>query len=113
MVKIDSVKFGEITIDGKIYYSDMVVWWDGKIEYREKSHIFGLDKFVSLLKKDPEIIVAGTGISGVVKVTQEVRDEVELKRIKLIVEPSKDASEIFNDLVSGGKKVVAVIHTTY
>ena len=59
MVVIDSAEFGELKIDGKIYYSDMIVWWTGEKEFRPKSKIFDMKEFRKMLEKKPEIIVVG------------------------------------------------------
>jgi hypothetical protein len=112
MVKINSTKFGEITINGKIYYSDMIVWWDGKKEYREKSHVFDIEEFQRLAERKPEIIVIGAGHSSAVKVPPEVEDTAEMRKISIYVENSPKAIELFNAFVAEKKKVVAVIHTT-
>jgi hypothetical protein len=112
MVKIDFTKFGEISIDGKIYYSDMLVCWDGTVEFRAKKHIFDMDDFAALLKRKPDIIVIGTGQTGVVKVSDEVVQIAEDKKIKLYVDPSPKAVDVFNGLVAQGKKAIALIHTT-
>lgn len=112
MVKIDSIKFGEIEIDGKTYYSDVVVWWTGDIEIVEKRHIIDVDDISKLLKKDPKIIIIGTGQGESVKLLPEVREVLENKGIKLYVETSPNAIEIFNSFVVTKKKVVAFIHTT-
>jgi len=112
MVQIESVKFGEIRIDGKDYYSDVVVWWDGKIELIPKAHQFGMNELLNLLKKKPEMLVVGTGIEGCVEILEEVTQEMENRELMLFVENSRNALEIFNGLVSEGKKVVAFIHVT-
>lgn len=112
MVKIDFTKFGEISINGKIYYSDMLVCWDGRIEFRAKKHVFDMDDFVALLKMKPDIIVIGTGQTGVVKISDEVVQVAEDKKIKLYVDPSPKAVDMFNGLIAQGKKAVALIHTT-
>lgn len=112
MIKIDFTKFGEVSINGKIYYSDMLVCWDGKIEFRVKKHIFDMDDFIALLKMKPEVIVIGTGQTGIVKISDEVRQTAEDKKIKLYVDPSPKAVDMFNGLVAQGKKAIALIHTT-
>lgn len=112
MVNIDSVKFGELKIDGKIYYSDMTVWWDGKTEFRIKFHVFGMTEFRKLMKRKPDSIVIGTGIGGIVKVPDDVRKEAKKKKTMIFVDVSGNAIEIFNGLVKDSKKAVAVIHTT-
>ena len=112
MVRIDSLKYGEIRIDGKDYYSDVVVWWDGKIELVVKTHQFGMNELLNLLKKNPEMVVVGTGIEGCVEILEEVTQEMENRELMLFVENSRNALEIFNALVSEGKKAVAFIHVT-
>lgn len=112
MVRIDSTSFGEIVIDGKTYYSDMIVWWDGKIEYRTKSHTVDMSEFLKLMQKEPEAVVIGTGQIGVVKILPEVNQTAEDKQVDLFIDQSKKAIQIFNGLVADGKKAVAVIHTT-
>jgi hypothetical protein len=112
MVCIDSIKFGEIRIDGKDYYSDVVVWWDGKIELVVKKHQFGMSELLNLLKKKPEVVVLGTGVESCVEILEEVQQEMENRGIMLFVENSRNAIEIFNGLVSEGKKAVAFIHAT-
>ena len=112
MVKIDTTKFGEISIDGKIYYSDMTVFWDGTIEYRNKDHVINLNEFMKLLEKKVDILIVGTGHEGTVDVSEKVRDLARDRKVKVIELKSPLAIEIFNNYASQGKKVVAVIHTT-
>lgn len=112
MVEVTDVRFGEIEIDKKIYYSDMIVWWDGKIEYRTKSHEFGMSEFLKLLGRKPEIIVIGTGISGICRVLEEIEQAAEDKGIRIFKDLSPKAAEMFNGFVADKKRVVAVLHST-
>ena len=112
MVKITSVRFGEVEIDGKTYFSDMIVWWNGKIEYREKSHTFGMSDFLKLAEKKPAIIVIGTGMNNICKVLDEVKQAAEDKKIEIYQELSPKAAKMFNGFVVDKKKAVAVIHST-
>jgi len=112
MALIDSVKFGEVRIDGKDYFSDVAVWWDGKVELIIKSHQFGMSELLNLLKRGSEAVVVGTGMEGCVEVMEEVGEEMENRGLLLFVENSRNAIEIFNGLVSQGKKAAALIHST-
>jgi hypothetical protein len=112
MAHIEGFKFGEISVDGKAYDSDMVVWWDSKVDYRVKSHEFSLDEFVSLLERKPEAIVVGTGEQENVKVPEEVMQLAEEKNIKLYIDPTAKAIEMFNGLIAQGKKAVLIAHVT-
>jgi len=112
MVRIDSVSFGEVRIDGKDYFSDVVVWWDGKIELVAKKHQFGMSELLNLLNKKPEAVIIGTGMESAVVVLEEVGQEMENRGLLLFVENSRNAIEVFNGLVSEGKKAVAFIHAS-
>ncbi len=112
MVDIDSISFGEIVIDGKTYYSDMTVWWDGRLDFRKKSHVFDINEFTALLKRKPEVIVVGTGQQGILKIPPEVKRYAEQKKVKLFIDISPKAVDIFNAMVADNKKVVAVMHIT-
>jgi hypothetical protein len=112
MVRITAVRFGEVEIDGKTYFSDMVVWWDGKFEYRSKSHEFGMSDFLEFAEKKPEIIVIGIGMNKMCRVLDEVRQAAEDKKIEIYQELSPKAAKMFNGFLADGKKAVALIHCT-
>ena len=79
MVQIKSVEFGEIVVNTKKHFSDVIVWWDGKVEYIGKTHIFTVDDMVGILKKKPKFLVVGTGMNGCLKIDPRA---VELARQK-------------------------------
>lgn len=112
MVSIDFVKFGEIMVDGNVYYSDMIVWWDGEKEFVPKDHILDMEIFCMLLRKKPDIVVVGTGQQGMVRISDEVRHVAKDKGIKIFEETSAKAADIFNAMIAASKNVVAYIHTT-
>ena len=115
MVRIDATSFGELVVNGKTYYSDMIVWWDGKVEYREKSHQLDMSEFVKLLRKRPEAVVVGKGQSapkGTLKILPEVLQAAEDQGVEIFAETSSKAIEMFNAFVADKKKVIAVIHVT-
>jgi len=112
MVRIDYVKFGEISVDGKIYYSDVIVYWDGRVEYRKKSHKFDINEFLKIFERKPEIIVVGTGIDGALGVPEETNIAAEDRGVKIFKEVSHKAVDMFNAFISDGKRAVAIIHTT-
>ena len=112
MASIQFVKFGEVMVDGKVYYSDMIVWWDGEKEFVTKTHILDMQAFSRLLRKKPDIVVVGTGQQGCVRISDDVRERARDRGIKIFEETSAKAADIFNGLVATGKRVVAFIHTT-
>ncbi len=112
MVRINDVRFEEIDIDKRTYYSDMIVWWDGKLEFKEKFHIFDHNDLAKLMIRNPEIIIVGTGVIDEVKVTDTAKEIAEQKKIELLIEKPKEAADIFNGFVADKRRVVAVIHTS-
>ncbi len=112
MVLIDSVSYGEVKVDGKIYYSDVVVWWDGKVELVRKTHQFGINELLNMLRKKPEAVIVGIGVDRAVEILDEVPQEMEERGLLFFVESAPNALEVFNGLISEGKKAVAYIHCT-
>lgn len=112
MVRLKFETFGELEVDGKIYYSDMIVWWDGEVEFVAKDHILDMEDFLMLMRKKPNFVVIGTGQRGMVIVPQELRELMKGRKTKLFEDKSDKAVDIFNTFARTGKKVVAYIHTT-
>jgi len=110
---IDSYHFGQIVINGKKYTSDVIVfpdrvrgdWW------RKQGHQLCLEDITEIVTENPEVLVVGTGASGLVRVPPEVQQEVEARDIKLIVAPTSEACNLYNQL-SRLQKVVAALHLT-
>ena len=112
MVRVDSFSFNNITIDGKKYTEDdIIVYWDGEVLERPKSHKFTKDNFHNLLMKEPEIIVVGIGTAGLVKINSSVKDIAKEEGIELIIKSTPEAVKEFNNLVKT-KKVIGSFHLT-
>jgi len=110
---IDSYDFGKIVIDGKRYDSDIIIYGDGRVSswWRKEGHKLQESDIKEIIEERPQILVVGTGHSGVMKVPQETKTFVESKGIKLIVKKTKDACAAYNEL-KGSKNVVAALHLT-
>lgn len=111
-VNIDATKFGEITINGKPYDSDMTIYWDGKLKYRGKQHLIEMGEFAKLLMSSPEIVVIGLGQSGGITVAPEVVQWAKNKHVDLYMEVTPRAAKLFNAFANQGKKVIGVFHVT-
>jgi len=114
MVKINSTEFGSITIDGETYRNDVVISWDGTVKEIRTSlrHVFGEPELKDILIKMPELIVIGTGDSGLLRVSEEVKRKCKQNAIELVYDISKKAIVKFNENVAKGKRVIAFIHVT-
>ena len=108
---INEYHFGSITIDGKTYTNDVEVRWDGKVlDWRRKeSHTIDIEAVKRALEKNPEVIVIGTGESGMARVTDEAKEEIENRGIKLIIDKTGRAVKTFN---KERTKVIGLFHLT-
>jgi hypothetical protein len=110
---IDSYRFGEIVINGRKYTSDVIIFPDRVQDdwWRDESHELTLKDISGILSEKPEILLVGTGASGMMRVLPEVERESEASDIQLIVQPTGEACDIYNQLAPT-QKTVAALHLT-
>jgi hypothetical protein len=110
---VDSYTFGRIVVNGKTYTHDVIIAPDGTVLkwWRKKGHELSLDDLKDILDREVEVLVIGTGSSGVMKVPGEVVKGLEAKGIEVTVEKTKAACDVFNRL-SGKAGVWAAFHLT-
>jgi hypothetical protein len=109
---IDSYDFGRIVIDGKVYTSDVIIYPDKVYSnwWRKEGHRLQKEDLKEVFDYAPEILVVGTGAYGSMVVSEETKREIESRGIKLIVERTEKACEIYNSIKS--RKAVAALHLT-
>ena len=111
---IESYDFGRMVVDGKEYTSDLIVspnwvkdgWW------RKHGHRLAIEDLEEIIEKRPEVLVVGTGYSGLLKVPGETKRHIEEQGIELVVQPTREAYEAYNALIRSGRQVVAAFHLT-
>jgi hypothetical protein len=110
---IDGYDFGEITIDGKTYTSDVIIYKDRVDDSwrRIEGHRLSLSDVVQILAKKPEILIIGTGADGVLAVPEKVKAEIEAKGVTVIARKTGEACEEYNKL-SPSTNVIAALHLT-
>ena len=112
-MKIDHYSFGHITIDGKKYTSDVIIypervddsWW------RKEGHNLHIEDLAGVIEAKPEVVIIGKGSFGVMRVTKEIISFLEAKGIMVYVERTGKAVELFNELQKN-KTVIAALHLT-
>lgn len=118
---IEEYHFGSITIDGKTYNHDVEVRWTDEILpwHRAESHVIDVEDVKRAIEQNPETIIIGTGESGVAKVTEEAQKFILEKDIRLIIDPTEQATRTFNirkeeSQEEEGKqeKVIGLFHLT-
>jgi hypothetical protein len=110
---IDSYKFGSITIDGKNYRKDVIVYKDTVKEWwRTAGHNVSVDDLKDILSDDVEIFVMGNGASGCCAFPDETLNYLKGKGIEVIVQKTGEAYKTYNELTKEGKNVVGGFHLT-
>jgi len=113
---IDSYEFGTIVIRGKRYRSDIIIFPDRVSDgrWRREGHRLHIEDLKEVLNAEPqpEVLIVGTGYSGLMKVSDEVEDLLRSREIKLIAQPTKQACQTFNDLLKTGRRAVSAFHLT-
>jgi hypothetical protein len=110
---IDGYEFGEISIDGRTYHHDVIIYKDRVDDAwrRMEGHKLSLGDIAKILEKKPEILVIGTGADGVMNVPADVIASIEAKGIRVIAKKTGDACEDYNQLAPS-KNVIAALHLT-
>lgn len=110
-MQIDSYSFGKIIVDGKTYNNDIIVypdhikssWW------RKQGHKLHLDDLKDVIEYNPEHLIIGTGNSGLMKVPEEVKNNLHEKNIYLSIAKTSKAVVLFNN---NNTNTVAALHLT-
>ena len=110
---IESYKFGHIVIEGATYTTDVIVYSDHVEDnwWREEGHSLSPVDLWAVVQAKPEVLVIGTGHSGLMRVLPETEKHLREHGIRLIAERTTEAVRIYNQLCQS-TKVVAALHLT-
>ncbi|MHA1712670.1 MAG: Mth938-like domain-containing protein [Candidatus Ranarchaeia archaeon] len=115
-MEINSYSFGSITVNGRQYTKDIIIlpgqvvgnWW------RKEGHQLSIEDLSLILEEDKHIgvLVIGTGYSGMMNVPNNVRDFLQEIGLRVIVQPTRQACQTFNELARQDVNVAAALHLT-
>ena len=110
---IESYDFGRIVINGKRFGVDLIIFPDGVDGnwWRKEGHILSVDDVKEIVDAKPEVLVVGTGYSGLMKIPPQTERYVKSSGIELIAAKTEKACKIYNEL-SKSRIVVAALHLT-
>ncbi len=110
---IESYEFGRIVIKGKRYTTDVIVYPDHVDDnwWREEGHSLSPVDLWAVVQAKPEVLVVGTGRSGLMRVLPETEKCLREQGIRLIAERTTEAVRIYNQLCQS-TRVVAALHLT-
>ncbi|MCL4456783.1 MAG: Mth938-like domain-containing protein [Nitrospirae bacterium] len=112
-MKIDHYSFGRITIEGRTYTSDVIIYPDhvDSSWWRKEGHYLQAADLTDIVNAKPNILIIGTGYSGVMAVPKETLEFIRSKGIEVRIERTEKAVELYNS-IQKDKKVIAALHLT-
>jgi len=113
-MKIDEYSFGSMSIGGKQYSSDLIIYPDGKVNsrwWRKQGHRLSIEDLNETGSVKPEIVIIGTGAFGMMRVRSETAQYLQTISKRLIVEKTAEAVKQFNEL-SKNHRVAGLFHLT-
>lgn len=119
MPKIDKVSWGKVKIDGQDHHQVLLVGNEVMERENDKlrdlfgtTHRMGDWEKKRLFSGKPEIVLVATGWSGLVKIDDDFKRELEKKEIELQTVLTPKVVKRYNQLIQEGRRVNALIHTT-
>ncbi len=114
---ITSYTFGQMAIGPDIYTADLIICPDREILpnwRRKQGHILELADLTSLLKKKPEVIIAGTGVNDRMRMAPGLSRTLSNICIELQPLATDKAVALFNTMIvkTPDKAVSACFHLT-
>jgi hypothetical protein len=113
-MKIDSYSFGFMSIDGRGYSTDLIIYPSGEVLsgwWRRQGHRLSRDDLVNTDKHRPDVVVIGTGANGMMKVPNETLRYLRNICDELIIEDTTEAVRKFN-AVRESQRVIGMFHLT-
>jgi hypothetical protein len=113
-MKIDAYSFGSMTVEGRVYDKDLIVfpdrvksgWW------RKEGHTLLIEDLEEVLNYKPQVLVVGRGAYGVMEIPLSTKEALKRHSIEVIDKDTDEACKIFNRLIQEGKRVVGAFHLT-
>lgn len=111
-MEIEEYKFGFIRINGESYENDVMITPEGIKEWwRKESHMVYIEDLNDIMKYNPDMIIFGTGKSGRMYVTDDVKELLEDKGIIVKIAPTDSAKDLYNESFDK-MKACALLHLT-
>ena len=103
---IEACSFGSMVIDGKKFTSDLIIYPGGRVVdswWRERGHRLSYKDIEVLVESGPEVIVAGTGINGLMQPDKGLVKLLSKMGIEFLAAPNQKAMELYNEKVRKNK----------
>jgi len=111
-MRIDTYSFGRIVIENREYRKDLILlphriitpWW------RLEGHLLQEADLAEVIEAAPEVLIVGTGASGMMRVPERLVEALAAKGIRVVAAPTEKAVEQFNRSAAG--PVAGAFHLT-
>lgn len=111
-MRLSDYHFGRVVVDGTLCHHDLAVLIGDVREWnRREGHRVHPEDLDLALAEPPQILIVGTGFSGLLQVTAESARLLQERGIELIAVKTGEAVEAYNDL-SHTKRTSALLHLT-
>ena len=114
-VTIDGYSFGKMIIGGREYTSDFILHADGRLQnnwWRAQGHRLVPGDIAAELEPAPELLIIGTGASGLMVVSTSLVELCRQRGIDFEARRTAAAVRRFNESVEAGISVVGCFHLT-
>ncbi len=110
---ISDYSFGNITINGKTYTKDVMIFPDYVFSpwWRKEGHLLQVDDLTEIINVNVPLLIVGTGYYGMMKTPEGTLDILRANHIDVLIENTPEAVKLFNEVTSE-KPVVAALHLT-
>ncbi len=112
---IENCAFGELTVRGTRYATDLVILPDGTVRdgwRRREGHRLAFDDLAALLAAQPRKLVVGSGYYGRMAPEDGLAGRLERMGISMTVAPTCSAAERYNGMWGREEGVAACFHLT-
>jgi hypothetical protein len=112
--QIEQYSFGNMKINGTVYQQDVIVfpkkvlsgWW------RREGHSLSEEDLKQVLDYHPDVLIVGTGASGMLRVPETTRKTLRKMNIQVMAQKTDQAVECFNEHIEKGRNAVGAFHLT-
>lgn len=116
---ISHYSFGTLIFKNQKFSKDLIIihlsenkdlinssWW------RKEGHLLQVEDLKEVWENQVKYLIVGTGASGLMKVSSEVKEMAKEKGIILEVYPTSKAVNRFNELYTQGETLAGAFHLT-
>ncbi len=112
-MKIEHYSFGKITIKGKTYTSDVIIYPDhvDSSWWRQEGHLLKVEDLKDIMTAGVSVLIIGTGFYSTMKVSRETLEYFKVNKIETYIEDTQTAVKLYNG-ISSLKPTIAALHLT-